>query len=317
MNEQNVQLVNQEDIGHLVARLKAYGPITAKTRCLLLLIQSGINTCKHWIYASPDTSKPLVSIVIMLAAPDWHVVDAFAPEDAASMRRLTAAMLAPELHERLWRMPFRADCWPCYLKQVLGDVRHQRGFSSRLIDTNTLFVKEEYPPVECVLTCCPPGVSVRPLDSMHLDTVKRFWPYTAVTPDADGVMRDGMTVGLSAGVFVAADSDVASSPDGELVCWALLNRNAMLGFLHTLETHRRRGLARLAMEALTRLCLQRRLPCLVATAVPSVMHMMEPLGYSSVCNVFWAEVHPAEDGATQETESDDGAQQPGGPVKTS
>ncbi|XP_037085991.1 uncharacterized protein LOC119106450 [Pollicipes pollicipes] len=163
------------------------------------------------------------------------------------MRRLTAAMLAPELHERLWRVPFRADCWPCYLEPVLDDVRHQRGFSSRLIDANTLFVKEASSPAEAVTTCCPPGVSVRPLDSIHLDTVKRFWPYTAVVPDADGLMRDGMTVGLSAGVFVAADNDVASSPDGELVCWALLNRNAMLGFLHTLETHRRRGLARLAM----------------------------------------------------------------------
>ncbi|XP_037085572.1 uncharacterized protein LOC119106081 [Pollicipes pollicipes] len=126
-------------------------------------------------------------------------------------------------------------------------------------------------------------------------------------------MRDGMTVGLSVGVFVAADNDVASSPDGELVCWVLLNRNAVLGFLHTLESHRGRGLARVAMAELTRLCLQRRLPCLVTTAVPSVMHMMEPLGYSSVCDVFWAQAHPAEVGATQETGSDEGAHQPSGP----
>ncbi|XP_037071698.1 uncharacterized protein LOC119092903 isoform X1 [Pollicipes pollicipes] len=301
MNKQDVQLVNEGDIDHLVARLEAHGPITAKSRCLLLLIQRGVNTCKHWIYASPDTSKPLVSIVITLAAPDLHVVDAFAPEDAASMRRLAAAMLAPELHEHLWRVPFRADCWPCYLEPVLDYVRHQREFSSRLIEANTLFVKEASSPAEDVLTRCPPGVSVRPLDGIHLDTVKRFWPYTAVTPDADGVMRDGMTVGLSVGVFVAVDNDVASSPDGELVCWVLLNRNAFLGFLHTLESHRRRGLARLAMAELTRLFLQRRLPCLVATAVPSVMNMMKPLGYSSVCNVFWAQVYPAEVGATQET----------------
>ncbi|XP_037071702.1 uncharacterized protein LOC119092905 [Pollicipes pollicipes] len=173
------------------------------------------------------------------------------------MRRLAAAMLAPELHEHLWRVPFRADCWPCYLEPVLDYVRHQREFSSRLIEANTLFVKEASSPAEDVLTRCPPGVSVRPLDSIHLDTVKRFWPYTAVTPDADGVMRDGMTVGLSVGVFVAVDNDVASSPDGELVCWVLLNRNAFLGFLHTLESHRRRGLARLAMAELTRLFLQR------------------------------------------------------------
>ncbi|XP_037085580.1 ATP-dependent RNA helicase DbpA-like [Pollicipes pollicipes] len=141
-------------------------------------------------------------------------------------------------------VPFRADGWPCYLKPMLDYVRQQRGFSYGHLDAVArLFVKEALSSAEDVPTCCPPGVFVRPLDSIHLDTVKRFWPYTADLPDIDGVIRDGMTVGLSAGVFVATDNDMASSSVGQLVCWAVLNRNAVLGFLRTLETHRRRGLA--------------------------------------------------------------------------
>ena len=131
-----------------------------------------------------------------------------------------------------------------------------------------------------------PGISLRPLDSVHLDTVKQYWPYAASAADADVIIGDGLLAGLSIGAFIDGDASTPT-PDG-LVSWCVLDHNGSLAFMHTLESHRRRGLSRLVLTALTRLCQRRGYPCSASTVLgPDYgTRALQQLGYSLVGDVL-------------------------------
>ena len=132
-----------------------------------------------------------------------------------------------------------------------------------------------------------PGVTLRPLDASHLDTVKRFWPYTSRANDADAIIGDGVLAGLSVGAFISQAGAAVTPPEGP-VSWCVLNHNGSLAFLHTLESERGRGLGGLALAALTQLCQQRGYPCSVATLLGPGCGTRPPaeLGYALVGDVL-------------------------------
>ena len=148
---------------------------------------------------------------------------------------------------------------------------------------------------------CRPGVRVGRLLPEHSQTVKHYWRYAHLTPDTDRVIGDGLEVGLSAGAFVTdttsptagdlGDQEEPLPADG-LASWVVVNNNGGLGFLHTLSSQRRRGLAGMVLAELTRISEKAGYPPVLHTNSPSVQRMAQQLGYASICPLFWVMVAP-------------------------
>ncbi|XP_037076669.1 uncharacterized protein LOC119097802 [Pollicipes pollicipes] len=206
--ESPLREVSVADIGCLIERLQEHGVHGAKSRCLLLLLQSGVNTCPCRIYASQESGQPLVVITITRQWHGHHALGVFAREDAASLRCLAAALRAPGL--QLWGTPFTADGVPLHVAHVLRTAAEERGLTWDGLAPFDLFVQESCQPPEHVLEC-PAGVVIRPLNEGHVDQVKRFWEYSDHVPGVDGIIRDGVLRGLSAGAFSHGASPPPSS----------------------------------------------------------------------------------------------------------
>ncbi|XP_037076656.1 uncharacterized protein LOC119097790 [Pollicipes pollicipes] len=177
--ESPLREVSVADIGCLIERLQEHGVHGAKSRCLLLLLQSGVNTCPCRIYASQESGQPLVVITITRQWHGHHALGVFAREDAASLRCLAAAVRAPGL--QLWGTPFTADGVPLHVAHVLRTAAEERGLTWDGLAPFDLFVQESCQPPEHVLEC-PAGVVIRPLNEGHVDQVKRFWEYSDHVP---------------------------------------------------------------------------------------------------------------------------------------
>ena len=131
--------------------------------------------------------------------------------------------------------------------------------------------------------------------------MKHYWPYAHLAPDSDSMICDGVKAGLSAGAFVTdttsptagdlGDQEEPLPTDG-LASWVVVNNNGGLGFLHTLSSQRRRGLAGLVLAELTRISEQAGYPPVLHTNSPSVQRMAQQLGYVSICPISWIMVTP-------------------------
>ena len=142
----------------------------------------------------------------------------------------------------------------------------------------------------------PAGVKVGPLSARHMSRVLQYWPYLQYVPDGADIIRRSVEVGMTGGVFLTPAGDAADGEgEAEAVSWILMNTaGKQLGFAHTLEEHRRRGFARLALRELARRCAARRLPLVVATGRDNVgmLGAMRPLGFNALWDVFWSSVTP-------------------------
>ena len=84
-------------------------------------------------------------------------------------------------------------------------------------------------------------------------------------------------------------------PADGLASWVVVNNNGGLGFLHTLSSQRRRGLAALVLAELTRISEEAGYPPVLHTNSPSVQRMAQQLGYASTYPIFWMMVTPPDD----------------------
>ena len=171
------------------------------------------------------------------------------------------------------------------------DLGYGTGFTFGPLSSKTFHISLPLPPD---ITLRPPnfshrpGITLRPLDASHFDTVKRFWSYAARAADADVIIRDGLLAGLSVGAFIDDDDATTPTSDG-LVSWCVLNHNGSLAFMHTLESHRRRGLGGLVLTKLTEICQQRGYPCSASTVAETkygIVSALTKLGYNQVGDVL-------------------------------
>ncbi|KAF0298752.1 hypothetical protein FJT64_003877 [Amphibalanus amphitrite] len=162
--------------------------------------------------------------------------------------RLARNLRHPELRTAIWGGRFRVDVWPESLMHPLFDVARQMGFSVRsIVKEQVTFARPRGLPE--VKPSPRQGVSIRPLLPKHVDIVMRHWPYVHEIDDAHSMIHDSIVAGLSAGAFVTEPATDGGGDDQEplpadgLACWALVNQDGFLGFLHTLTGYRKRGLA--------------------------------------------------------------------------
>jgi len=120
------------------------------------------------------------------------------------------------------------------------------------------------------------------LHPKNADMVAKVW-----APDwpAAGYVRSRIEDGLSAAIYV----------DGEPVAWYLTHLETddvvMLGFLHVLEAHRRKGYAKSLSCAMIRQALAKgKTPaCHVYTDNAPSIRLMESLGFHRVCMQAWGD----------------------------
>ena len=153
------------------------------------------------------------------------------------------------------------------------------------------------------------GICIRPLQPENEETVKRYWPYTHFAADSDSIIGDGIEAGLSAGAFVTEPASPTSGDLGDLgnqeeplpadglASWMVANHNGCLGFLHTLSSQRRQGVASMVLAELTRILEAAGYPPVLHTDIPSVQHIALQLGYEPIGSVFWAIITPTAAGA--------------------
>jgi ribosomal protein S18 acetylase RimI-like enzyme len=121
-----------------------------------------------------------------------------------------------------------------------------------------------------------------PLDPIYAEKVAKIW-----APDwpATGYIRSRIVDGLSAAIYV----------DGEPVAWYLTHLETddvvMLGFLHVLDEHRRKGYARSLSCALIREAFAKsKTPaCHVYKDNEPSIRLMESLGFHRVCTQAWGD----------------------------
>ena len=120
------------------------------------------------------------------------------------------------------------------------------------------------------------------LDPKHAESIAKIW-----APDwpAAGYVRSRIEEGPSAAIYV----------DGEPVAWYLTHLETdevvMLGFLHVLDAHRRKGYAKSLSCAMIREILARgKTPaCHVYTDNAPSIRLMESLGFRRVCTQAWGD----------------------------
>lgn len=121
-----------------------------------------------------------------------------------------------------------------------------------------------------------------PLDPKYAEMVAKIW--SSDWPAA-GYVRSRIEDGLSAAIYV----------DGEPVAWYLTHLETddvvMLGFLHVLDAHRRKGYARSLSCALIRQTFAKsKTPaCHVYTDNAPSIRLMESLGFHRVCTQAWGD----------------------------
>jgi len=312
----HVQRRGSEDIDQLIQQLLQHDQqarlLSAKLRCTLLLLRDGVNSFPYSIFTSGGP-QDLAVAVITRTAPDFSVLSVYARDDPSSLAGLEAVLRSDELRSSLWQGTFRADAVTSHLESLLKAVCAEYACEWQPIVTLQQFARPETAASIADADCQPAsGLAIRPLDLSHMDTVRRSWPYAPVTPDATAHLQDGLRSGISVGVFVSADSPVtatASTPpqaetsrtaatnnepsaSDSLASLAMVNYHGHLGFLYTMPTHRRRGLARLVLAKLTQLFEQRGYPCLLNTGEKNIHGTVRYLGYVPVSMVTWATVTP-------------------------
>ena len=139
--------------------------------------------------------------------------------------------------------------------------------------------------------------------------MKHHWPYAAEI-GAGRAIGDGIEAGLSAGAFVtepasptAGDISDQQEPlpvDG-LASWMIVCNNGGLGFLHTLSSQRRRGLASLVMAELTRISEAAGYPAVLHSNDKHVRRTAQRLGYEELCPISWVFVTPQQESRARET----------------
>ncbi|KAL9989641.1 hypothetical protein ACROYT_G004208 [Oculina patagonica] len=82
---------------------------------------------------------------------------------------------------------------------------------------------------------CPPGYYIAPLKSQDSRLVDRMWKFGG-WPRSLERLENLITYSLTAGVYCQGTN--------ELVSWAFVAEYGSIGILHTVESHRRRGLAK-------------------------------------------------------------------------
>jgi len=289
-----VQYTGTADIDQLVQQLRQHHELhSAKLRCLLLLLRDGVNTSPYHIFSS-GSSPDLVVIVIARTAPDFSAVGMFAPEESSCVSRLEVVLRYKEMRSALWRSAFKVDALPMHLFETVGSAAREFGFQWDPIPVSSTQIMFVRPASSASLPECLPssGLTVRPLDLRHEDTLRHFWRYAHYHPDLDMLLHDGLRCGISAGVFTA---EGATSGAAQLVSWAILHHNGHLGFLHTVPAYRRRGLASLALAESTRRCAQSGYPCVAGTGQgsTSVIRMLEELGYVRADPAIWGTFWPS------------------------
>jgi GNAT superfamily N-acetyltransferase len=80
------------------------------------------------------------------------------------------------------------------------------------------------------------AVEIRPLSVEHADLVWQHWPYRSKRPVSS--IRTLLIHRRSAAAYI----------DNQPVCWALEQAYGGIGMLHTLESHRRQGLASMVVD---------------------------------------------------------------------
>jgi len=130
-------------------------------------------------------------------------------------------------------------------------------------------------------------MTVRPLDLRHLGVLKQHWSYARYHPCLDILLRDGLSSGISAGVFNAVDDAQGSSDTShcDLISWTMLNHNGEMGFTHTLPAYRGRGLALLTMSETTRRFIQHGYPRAGSSALPTAS--IEKTGWVKAGSVMY------------------------------
>ena len=151
------------------------------------------------------------------------------------------------------------------------------------------------------------GIRVDRLLPEHTETVKHYWPFAADVLEAHPIIDDGVLAGLSAGAFVTEPASQSSGDLGDqeeplpadgLASWAVVNHNGGLGFLHTLSSQRRQGLAGLVLAELTRISEAAGYPPVFHTNHPAVRRVAQELGYVELFPITWAGVTPTASEAT-------------------
>ncbi|KAF0305950.1 hypothetical protein FJT64_022498 [Amphibalanus amphitrite] len=286
------------DLDRLVTQLERHGTRSAEMRFGLLLLRNGVNKCPYELFYSGQSADILVILVTRPMA-DFRVVSVAAPDSPSTPSRLARILRHPDLRSAIWGGRFRADCWPESLLDTVKDAASEMGFRFDFISDQTSFARPEG--LAEVQTISRQGVSIRPLLPDHVDTVMRYWPYTAEVEYAPKMIGEGLAAGLSAGAFITepveppkdgGNDDQEPLPADGLACWALVNHDGCLGHLHTLTGHRKRGLAAAVMTELTRLCEAAGYPAAFHTNHPAVRRIAEDLQYEKLFTVFWAILSP-------------------------
>ncbi|XP_043189203.1 uncharacterized protein LOC122363717 [Amphibalanus amphitrite] len=315
MSEGEVAQVDIADVDPLLKELETLGALSAKIRCLLLLLKNGVNKSRCHIFAI-RSEDGIAAVVVTESAPGFQSLSAVTPNTAEGHRQMAALLRWPALAELLWAVPFRADFVPLWLGPLLASAAAEQGARWWQGVTMQQFSQSPGQPLAQKEEESSPGIVLRPLDANHFDIVKHYWPYAARAADADAIIRDGLLAGLSMGAFVDGDTatstgdastptgdastptDDASTPTGDgLVSWCVLNHNGSLAFMHTMESHRRQGLGGLVLGALTRLLQQRGYPCSASTVLGPQYgtRALQQLGYTLVGDVLVGGGGPATD----------------------
>ncbi|XP_043204417.1 uncharacterized protein LOC122371790 [Amphibalanus amphitrite] len=302
----DTETVVRAEHGHLdelVAQLERHGTRSAQLRFGLLLLRNGINKYRYEVFYS-GWSEDILVILITRRVGHTRVVTLAAPDSPSTPGRLARNLRHPELRAAIWGGRFRVDVWPESLMHPLFEVARQMGFSVRfIVKKHVTFARPRGLPE--VKPSPRQGVSIRPLLPKHVDIVMRHWPYVHEIDDAHSMIHDSIVAGLSAGAFVTEPPTDGGGDDQEplpadgLACWALVNQDGFLGFLHTLTGYRKRGLAAAVTAELSRLCEKAGYPAVFHSSHASVWRMAQKLQYEKLFPVFLAFVTPNDNSAAR------------------
>ncbi|XP_013114238.2 uncharacterized protein LOC106092042 [Stomoxys calcitrans] len=124
----------------------------------------------------------------------------------------------------------------------------------------------------------PENITVRELDETHAEQVNAVWPHRS--EGSVNLVRHLIKYNNSVGLF---EGD-------KLVAWCLIVALGALGLLQVEETHKRRGLGKLATKIMAKHLAQKGVEVTAAIVFensPSLC-MFKQLGFKAIDNVYWS-----------------------------
>lgn len=224
-------------------------------------------------------STTVVSILRVEGVPGPAVALHSTDPSCAALRRALAtsrhipwadSFLFESVHER---------CIP----HVLAETRARGVPAAREYPTHKMLLPAE----ECLrldVRDPGPGLTLRALEPRHAKVVNDRWPYRHVGSEGMVAKTIERNPGLSWGVFTEED------PDGDPVAVILGAWYGGLGMLHTMDSHRRRGLGELVTRAAARALAERHglaAHCNVVFPNPASAATLDKVGFRKVCVASW------------------------------